>query len=232
MNNNDIMDYPSSAKITLLLALLIGSLWGLSEALMGPVIRAAAAPLRAAFLTGIGMAWLGLFLALSRRPLFLIIAAFTTMATMHISVPVLHCSFLCKANSSLAVLLHGVSCSIVVLTAGKKFHTMSSFRILSGFAAPLLSGTLFFYLGMKLAPCTYLLSFNHSPGLVSFFVQEILPWSLFSMVFLPAGYWAGSCVRNTILSFRERKTVLFVTGSLAAILICWIALLFIAVSGS
>jgi hypothetical protein len=232
MNNNGSIDHSSSAHVSLLLALLVGSLWGLSEALLGPAIRAAAVPVRAALLTGIGLAWLGFFLAMNRRPLFLIIAAFTTMATMHISVPVLQCSFLCKANSSLAILLHGVSLSAVVFVAGNKLHTRSSFRIFSGFSAPLLSGTLFFFLGMKLAPCTYLLSFNHSFGLGSFFIREILIWSLFSMVLFPAGYWAGSRFRNVFITYRERKTVLFVTGSLAAILICWIAMLFIAVSGS
>lgn len=232
MNNNTFSALPSSVKDSLVLAVVFGSLWGLSEALLGPVIRNFATPFRAAFLTGIGMALLGAFLALTRRPLLLFVTAFITMATMHIAVPVLQCSFLCKANSSLAVMLHGGALFTAVLFAGGRFWNRTSFQMIAGFGAPLISGTLFFYSGMRLAPCAYLLSFNLESGLSSFFTHEIILWSLFSMLLLPAGILAGNTSRRVLLSFRQNKPVLFLSGSLAAILLCWIAMLFIAVSGS
>ncbi|HON76864.1 MAG TPA: hypothetical protein PK544_00115 [Spirochaetota bacterium] len=233
MNNNiHVSGHPSSRKDSLILAVLIGSLWGLSEAVLGPVIRHYAAPLRAALLTGTGMAWLGIFLALSRRPGFLFITALITMAAMHISVPVLQCSFLCKANSSLAVMLHGSALFTVITITGTQFWNRTALQALAGFGAPLLSGTLFFYSGMRLAPCAYLLSYNHGSGLSSFFMHEILLWSLFSMLLLPAGFAAGNVCRSTFVSFRQKKPALCVSGSLAAVFLCWVALVFIAVSGS
>jgi hypothetical protein len=95
----------SSKKEIMLWILILGSLWGLSEAVLGNVMNGGM-PFRAAILTGIGIGIMGIALGVFKRPAMLIGIALITAASKQVAVPLLGCSILCKANSCLAVFLH------------------------------------------------------------------------------------------------------------------------------
>ena len=224
MNSEQTERRNIKGKDALIAVLVIGSLWGLSEALMGQVIREIALPLRAGLLTGIGMGCMGFFLGMTGKLKYLPFVALVTMVTTQLCVPVLQCSVLCKANTSLAVILHGISLAGVAAIAGNRMKGSLWMKSGVAFTAALASATVFYFGGMNLAPCNYLLSFNHSFGLVSFLMKEGLVWGLFCMVLFPAGYYLGERSFRGVDIFRETRPVLCYGSSALVVLVCWISI--------
>jgi hypothetical protein len=203
-----------------MLVLLFGSIWGLSEALLGSAVRSAVLPLRAAILTGIGMGLMGAAFGATRKPALLPAIALVTAATMQLAVPVLQCSFLCRANSGLAVVLHGAWLAGVLSFTGLAGRKSVPAYAIAGFSAAILSSVAFYYGGMKLAPCDYLLSFAGEGGLARFFIKEGAIWAVFSSVLFPAGVAAGAGLNNTVMSWKSRTPGIVYGASAASIAIC------------
>jgi hypothetical protein len=203
----------------LMLVLMFGSIWGLGEALLGNIIRSAGLPVRAAVLTGLGMGLMGAVFGVARKPLLLPVTALVTAATMQLAVPVLHCSFLCKANSGLAVVLHGVSLAgvIVFMGGGRKSALVLG---IAGFSAAVLSSAAFHYGGLKLAPCDYLLSFAGEGGLARFIAKEGALWGLCSALMLPMGAAAGTRLAKAFTSWKSRRPGLVYGASAVSVVIC------------
>ncbi len=222
-------DEPGKLRpVDVLIAILVlGSLWGVVEVVLGGALRAWGISYRAGILTGVGMGVMGAGLAVMfgviRRPLTLIGIALVAVLCKQLVVPLLHVSLMCKANSCLAVVLQGSALAGVVTLAGRRFDKRYIVMAAGAASAALLARGVFYFAGMRLAPCAYLLSYNHAGGFVDYMAANGLAWAGFSALFLPMGYRAGSLLREPFLAVGLRKPALYYSSSLVAVVLCWAA---------
>lgn len=203
-------------KRYLFTGLLIGSLWAFSEVVVGTVIRTVALPLRGTLLTGVGIGLLFAGYAYTRTGWTVLLGTLTTLVAKICFAPAFGLG-MAALNGCFAVLLQGL---FVLLCFRYPQHRPVSTKFSMGLAAALamlVAGFLFYWGGLRLVPCDYLKSFTAS----SFFLREILPWSLFSAVAAPSGYALGARWKNrpqqTEQDFSlELPAWLFVTG-------CWLS---------
>lgn len=207
----------------LVTVLVIGSLWGFSEVVVGSAIRAAGLPFRAGILTGIGMGLMAVALGASRRPALLPGIAMVTALCHQLAVPILHVSFMCRANSALAVLLEGAALTGVAFLAGRRLAKGIPIQAASGATAALLAAGAFYFVGLRVAPCQYLLSFARSGGLLAFMLAEGLVWAAFSAALVPVGYWAGARLDRAVQTASLKKPARYYLTSAAIIVFCWAA---------
>lgn len=197
--------------------LVFGSLWGLSEVVLGGSLRAAAFPYRSGLLTGIGMGVMGAALAITRKwflPIGIgMIAALVTLML----VPVLHASPICRANSCLALGLESGMLSLTALLIGNKANKNVFGLMAMGAGAALLASVAFYFTGIHLEPCAFLLSFT--PG--SFVITEGLVWAIFSAILLPIGYTAGERIAAKPVTPRIERTGYYYAAIVAIIVVCW-----------
>lgn len=203
--------------------LILGSLWGLSETAISEFIKTQGLPLRAGILTGIGMSLMGIAIGLQRKPWILLVIALITVFSKQLVVPVLHCSILCKANSCAAVGLQGIFLSGTIALAGNKLRHNRLIKIVTPFLAAFGSAGAFYFIGMRLAPCPYLLTFNHPGGLISFLAAEGLAWASFSALLFPAGYWIGAQMYR-LEKLKTKQPLIYYLGSLLVVVISWSAI--------
>ncbi|MGC9025852.1 MAG: hypothetical protein ACP5NB_13660, partial [Chloroflexia bacterium] len=163
---------------TLLVILILGSLWGLIEVVLGGAMRAIGMPYASAILVGLGLGTMGLGLALVRRPAPLLGIPVVAVLCKQLVVPILGVSVLCKANSCLAVLLEGAALVGVAALLGRGRGELN--RMAVGALAGLVGAGAFWLVGRHVAPCAYLLSFDSPAGLVRFLAVEGLLWAAFS----------------------------------------------------
>ena len=216
----------------LLIAILVlGSLWGVSEVVLGGAIKAAGLPYQSGILTGVGMAMMGIAVGVYRKPSMLAGVALVAILCKQLVVPILHVSVMCKANSCLALMLEGLALAGVVSLAGRKLERNHLAQIASGALAALLAAASFYFIGMRVAPCRYLLSFNRPGGLVAFLTVEGLVWAIFSAILFPAGYVVGARLRDTVLALRMRRPLIYCTTSAALVVCCWVASAFAIAAG-
>lgn len=207
----------------LIATVVLGSLWGLSEVVLGGAIGAAGLPYRSGILTGVGIGIMAIAVGVFRKPSMLAGIALVAVLCKQLVVPILNVSVMCEANSCLAVMLEGLALAGVVSLAGRKLDRGHLARIASGASAALLAAAAFYIIGMRVAPCRYLLSFNRPGGFVAFLTVEGLVWALFSAILFPAGYWVGSRLRDTVLGLRREKPLFYYTTFSALVVCCWVA---------
>lgn len=204
---------------TFLVILVLGSLWGLFEVLLGGAMRAAKFPYASAVLVGLGLGTMGVGLALVRRPAPLLGIPVVAVLCKQLVVPILGVSVLCKANSCLAVLLEGAALVGVAALLGRgrgELHRMGV-----GAAAGLAGAGAFWAVGRYVAPCAYLLSFDSPAGLVRFLAVEGLLWAAFSATFFPLGYRTGEWL-GVRLPVARTRPALFYGASAFLVLGCWV----------
>ncbi|MBC7234049.1 MAG: hypothetical protein H5T68_12500 [Chloroflexi bacterium] len=218
--SNTRMTKPMDVWITIL---ALGSLWGFSEVVVNGLIQRAGLPFRAAILTGIGFCLMAIAVALFRKPWMLAGIAVVAILCKQLVVPILHVSVLCKANSCLAVLLEGLALAGAVSLAGRVLLQRGVARAGTGAAGALLAAGAFHYLGIRLAPCQYLLSFNRPGGLLAFLVAEGVPWAISSALLFPLGYRIGEWLEANVLSLRLRQPVAYYAANAGLIAACWAA---------
>jgi hypothetical protein len=197
--------------------LVFGSIWGLSEVVLGGGLSAAHFPYRSGLLTGIGIGLMGMALAIYKKPAMLVGIGLVTVLVKLLAVPILHISVMCKANSCLAVFTEAVTLSLVAFLLmseiGKSVHA----RMGGGAAAAIIASVAFYFIGMQVAPCNYLLSFT--PG--GFIVTEGLICATFSAILLPLGYLTGIKLEAKVFPWLTRKMSLYYATTAATIVICW-----------
>jgi len=215
-----------------IMVLVLGTIWGFSEVFLSDTIKIWGIPFRAGILTGIGIGIMGIALGYGKKVLPLIGIALVTMAAKQLVVPVLQCSVLCKANSCAAVFLQGVALCGVAAIAGRKLNNTRSARFITPISAALASAGAFYFIGMKLAPCPYLLSFNHAGGFLSFMTAEGLAWAAFSGILFPAGYKLGSVLKNTIPEIKTAKPAAYYLTAATALICCYTAITFFIITSS
>ncbi len=192
--------------VAILLGILaIGSIWGVSEVAVGTGLRAVRFPYTGGLLTGIAAAVIGITLAVYRKPLLPIVLALIAISYKLLAVPILNIPLMCKANSCLAVGLDGLAFSAMAALMMKQIGKSPYAAMGVGASGALLAATGFFFLGMEVAPCRYLLSFRGNP--VGFLIKEGLVWALFSASLLPVGFLAGTRLQPMVahmLAIRPR----------------------------
>ncbi|MFZ1948400.1 MAG: hypothetical protein WAW06_12695 [bacterium] len=203
--------------------LVLGSVWGLLEVGVGGAMKSASIPYKGDILTGLGIGLMAVLLALARRPAGLVGVAVVAVAVKQLAVPILGLSFMCKANSCLAVGLAGGALAGASAVAGARLHRSVAARVATGVAAGLVAGTAFYAIGMRVAPCQYLLSFNRQGGYVDFMAAEGLIWAALGGVFLPLGYRVGLGLNQGLVSLRARRPLLYYSVSLAIVAVAWVA---------
>ena len=208
----------------IMVILILGTLWGLSEVVFDDMLRASGVPLRAAILTGIGMGLLGIAVGMGKKGLILPGIALVTVAARQLAVPLLGCTFLCKANASAAVLLEGMALAGVVACTGRFVDRGISARALTAAAGALMAAAAFYVVGTRLAPCEYLLSFTASGGLLSFMYGEGLSWAAASALGFPLGYALGTRAVEPVTHLRAEQPVSFYVSSALLLAACWIAI--------
>lgn len=180
-------------------------------------LRAAGFPYRSGLLTGVGMALMGIALAGRVRPLSLVGIGVTAALVNLLVVPVLHVSVTCKANACLAIVLESAGLGAVAALLTTRVSRTVYTRMLAGGAGALLASGAFYFLGTRLAPCDYLLSFA-TP--MTFVVKEGLVWAAFSAVLFPIGYLAGERLAVSRVSVAAGRA-LYYAGSGAIVTLCW-----------
>jgi hypothetical protein len=212
-----------SGKNTALVILVIGSVWGFLEVVVGGAMRTASIPYKGDLLTGLGIGLMAVAAAMLARPLAAVGIAGISVLVKQLAVPILGLSPLCKANSCLAVLLAGGAIAAATAIAGRRLQRGVLPKVALGFGAGLLAATGFYWLGMRLAPCPYLLSFNRAGGFASFTVAESLIWAALGAAFFPLGYRLGLGLKENLGGLRARRPVLYHCGSAAIVAAAWLA---------
>ena len=209
-------------KKSLLFAILAaGSLWGLSEVLLGGFLHSHAPHiLKAGILTGVGLGIIGIFIAMFERPLYALGIGLVAVMTKQLVVPILGVSVMCKANACLAVMLSaGAVAAAVSIFSRKK-------PALIGAAAGFSSSAVFYFAGMMLAPCPYLLSFNHR--LMSWLFTEGILWAAFPALLFPLGLMAGEKLKSGAFAVLNSKPAVYY-GFASAITVCSLVISAVAI---
>jgi len=203
--------------------LVLGSLFGFSEVVLNGAIRAAGLPYRAGILTGVGVGLMAIAVAMFRKPLMLVGIATVAMLGKQLVVPILHVALTCKANSCLAVLLEGLALAGTVTLVGRRLERGLGVRIVGAASAALVASGAFHYLGIRLAPCNYLLSFNRPGGLLAFLSTEGLSWAIASALIFPVGYRLGEWLREGAPALRARQPLTYYATNAILVVGSWVA---------
>ena len=203
----------------LVIIMLLGSVWGLFEVVLGGAMRAVGMPYASAILVGLGLGTMGVGLALVRRPAPLLGIPAVAVLCKQLVVPILGVSVLCKANSCLAVLLEGAALVGVAALAGKWLERGDLNRTAVGASAGLLGAGAFWLLGRHVAPCKYLLSFDSPAGLVRFLAVEGLLWAAFAGILFPTGFRVGEWVREHLPRWQARPALYYAVSALLVALL-------------
>jgi len=182
----------STIKNAAMLILLCGSIWGLTEVAGNDTIKLFNLPLRAAILTGIAFILLGFIGGYLKKARYMMLMVIPAMMIVQMGVLLCGNSITCKTNTCVALTLHaGMLSSLFYLSGMGKMKTSSGKTFLFGSAAAFSSAIAFYFIGMRCAPCPYLLSFNSVAGFFSYLFAEALPWTIFSGAGFSAGYFIG-----------------------------------------
>ncbi len=215
----------------LLLAALVGSVWGVTEVVLGGMMKMHGIPLRGDILTGLGIGLIALGMAISGRTLIGLVIAIFAVACKQLVLPLISLPISCRANSALAVLLAGGVLTAVTSIAGTTMRRRWHTRAVIGGAGGLGTAISFYFLGMRVAPCPYLLSFNRPGGLMAFMLREALIWAILAACLFPLGYALGLRIRHRIVLLPVRRPLLYYISTISVILACWIASAFAIASG-
>jgi hypothetical protein len=200
----------------------LGSLWGVAEVVLNDVVKAADLPFRAGVLTGFGMLAMGLLLGYARRPLAVLGVPAVAVLVKQLVVPLLGASVLCKANSCIAVLLEAGALAAAAGLAMRGLERSTFARAGAGAGAGLLSAVPFYFVGLAVAPCAYLTSFDRAGGFAAFMLQEGLVWAAFSAVLFPVGFAVGARVRAPLAALAERRPIAYYGAALGVAAFCWV----------
>ena len=215
----------------LVAVLVLGSLWGLSEVLLNDVIRSAGLPWRAGILFGVGMLLMGIALGFLRKPIALPGIALVAILMKQMVVPILGVSILCKANSCIAVMLQATVLGGLAGLAGRRLSASRRIHAGAGGITGLLSAVPFYFIGLRAAPCPYLLSFGRPGGFAAFLVSEGLVWAAFGAILFPLGHGLGERLGSPRGAKWTRRPLLYYGTSAVLALFCWILAGLTMVSG-
>ncbi|MDA3792816.1 MAG: hypothetical protein PF545_04065 [Elusimicrobia bacterium] len=213
------MESKNNKKNLVIAVIALGALCGLAEVVVGNWLRNAGFPYRSGLLTGIGLAVLGFGIAIFKKPLMAIGIAFVAILVKQMTVPILGVSVMCKMNASIAVMLEyaalgGLGALFFNKIKGKGIKN----KALVGGGAAFTGAVSFYFIGMQVAPCKYLLSFAGLTGFGSYLSIEALSWTLFSAVLFPVGWKMGEKASSSVIEIMESKPAVFYAVSAVTVI--------------
>ena len=223
MNNQTDHDNKFAGKAPLLLAIIVlGSICGLIEVVLGIFLKQVDFVWNAGLLTGLGLGMIAIGYAIFKKPFMAIGIALVAVLCKQLVVPVLGETVMCKMNSCVAVILEYGAFAVIAGITMKRMQAKTKWRWLSGGMAALGGSLAFYFAGMHIAPCNYLLSFNSFAGFFSFLYKESLSWTIFSAVFVPLGWYVGEKLKAKITALSTDKPVRLYAIASGMALICWV----------
>jgi hypothetical protein len=227
MNN----ETAANKKDFILAILVLGSICGFVEVVVGGVLHRFGFHL-SGFLIGLDCILIGGALAIYRNPLMIIGMVFVSCIYKQLAVPLRGTSFMCEANSCLAVLLeYGSLAAISAFTLKGMGKNMIS-RIVTGSAGVFVGSIIYYFAGMRVNPCPYMLTFNAPGGFMAFLAKEGLIWAVFAGVLLPLGWSLGEKFNHRTFVSAEENILFYYLKSALTVIICLAASgIFISVQG-
>jgi len=220
----------------LVIILLLGSLWGfLSEIILKSAVIRQGIPFKggmAGYITAIGIGIMGIALGNLRKPSLLMGIPLVAVLSKLLVLSIFNIPIVARVNSSLAVLLGGIALTVIVALTGNNLYRSILIRLASGMSAGLLAAIAFFFIGLQIMPCPYLLSFNRTGGFESFMNSNGMVWAFFSGILFYTGCWLGKRLKNVSLNLSPKQSLAYYSGSAFVIVCCWVIMAFSIISSS
>jgi len=210
---------------------VLGSICGLVEVIGKGILHQLDLHL-SGLLIGLDSILIGIGLAMYKNPLMIIGMGFIACIYKQLVVPIHGISFMCEANACLAVMLeYGSLAGISAFTLNGMGKNKSS-RIFTGGAGVLLGAIIYYFAGMRVNPCPYMLTFNSPGGFTAFIAKEGLIWASFTAILFTLGWSVGERFSDKPSILMKENAHLYYLKSALVIVICLIASgMFISVQG-
>jgi len=200
--------------------LVFGSIWGLLEATLGGFLNMIIFPNKGAIMAGIGVAIMGMALAVYRKPSMTfgigIVAASFKLLNVWIFVPV---SYVHIINPAMAIVTESLAFSLVVAFLMNRIAKNNLVGVGAGALAGIVTATAYVYFALYVMHAPLLERMGVS-GPAQFIAANGLVQAAFFGIFLPAGYRIGEklATRTSLVSITRP---LYYATSAAVVCLCW-----------
>jgi len=209
--------------IRLIIGILVfGSIWGFCEATLGGFLNMIIFPNKGAIMGGIGMAIMGVALAIYRKPAMLpgigiVAASFKLLNVWFLFVPI---SAVYIINPAMAIFLESLAFSLVVAFVMHRMEKNVYVGVWAAFLAGLISVTIYGYFNIYImhAPLFERMGVSSVP---EFIASHGVIQAVFFGVLAPLGYLVGKKLAATTFPVLARKPVYY-AASAAIICFCWV----------
>ena len=201
--------------------LVFGSIWGFFEATLGGFLNLIVFPNKGAIMGGIGMAIMGVALAIYRKPSMLpcigiVAASFKLLNVWFLFVPI---SAVYIINPAMAIFMESLAFSLVVAFVMHRMEKNVYVGVWAAFLAGLISVTIYGYFNVYImhAPLFERMGVN---SIAEFIANMGVVQAVFFGVLAPLGYVAGKKLAASTLSVSIGRP-LYYASSAAIICFCW-----------
>ena len=202
--------------------LVFGSIWGLLEATLGGFLNMIIFPNKGAIMGGIGMAIMGVALAVYRKPAMLpgigiVAASFKWLNSWLLFVPI---SAVYIINPATAIFLESLAFCLVVAFLMKRIEKNVYVGVWAALLAGLISVTAYGYFNVYImhAPLFERMGVSSVP---EFIASHGVIQAVFFGVLAPLGYLAGKKLSAVTSPVLVRRPLYFYVTSVAIICFCW-----------
>ena len=202
--------------------LVFGSIWGLLEATLGGFLNMIIFPNKGAIMGGIGMAIMGVALAVYRKPAMLpgigiVAASFKWLNSWLLFVPI---SAVYIINPATAIFLESLAFCMVVAFLMKRIEKNVYVGVWAALLAGLISVTAYGYFNVYImhAPLFERMGVSSVP---EFIASHGVIQAVFFGVLAPLGYLAGKKLSAITSPVLVRRPLYFYATSVAIICFCW-----------
>jgi len=202
--------------------LVFGSIWGLLEATLGGFLNMIIFPNKGAIMGGIGMAIMGVALAVYRKPAMLpgigiVAASFKWLNSWLLFVPI---SAVYIINPATAIFLESLAFCMVVAFLMKRIEKNVYVGVWAALLAGLISVTAYGYFSVYImhAPLFERMGVSSVP---EFIASHGVIQAVFFGVLAPLGYLAGKKLSAITSPVLVRRPLYFYATSVAIICFCW-----------
>jgi hypothetical protein len=202
--------------------LVFGSIWGLLEATLGGFLNMIIFPNKGAIMGGIGMAIMGVALAVYRKPAMLpgigiVAASFKWLNSWLLFVPI---SAVYIINPATAIFLESLAFCLVVAFLMKRIEKNVYVGVWAALLAGLISVTAYGYFNVYImhAPLFERMGVSSVP---EFIASHGVIQAVFFGVLAPLGYLAGKKLSAVTSPVLVGRPLYFYATSVAIICFCW-----------
>jgi hypothetical protein len=229
--DNEMGDRTGDKKGFMFTMLVLGSVCGLIEVIVKGVLHQSGLHL-SGLLAGLGCFLIGIGLAVYRSPSMIIGIGAIACLYKQLVVPIHGISFMCGANACLAVMLEYGSLAGLSAFTLKTMGRNAASRILTGGAGVFIGSMIYYFAGMRLNPCPYMLTFNVPGGFTAFIAREGLTCASFGAVLFPLGWSVGERFGEKLSVLIKGKTRPYYLKSAFSIVVCLAAAgIFVSMKG-